>query len=251
MSNIIGNHHSEETKAKISIANTGKIRSEEAKAKMSAAQTGKVLSEEHKAKISLSEKGRVFSEETKAKISASKVGHSVSEENRAKLLAANKGKKHSEEHKRKNSLAHIGHPVSEETKRKISIGNSVENCSEETRRKKSIAKTGENHPLWQGGIAHKPYGPGNTEKLKERVRIRDNYSCQECGEVWEKGKIKFTAHHIDYDKKNHVFWNRITLCVSCNIKVNVNREYWMEHFYKIVTNNCIGRILLSNSKMLA
>ena len=223
---LFGRDCSEETKAKIAVANSGKKRSEEAKTKMSIAQTGKTLSEEHKAKISASEKGRVVSEETKAKISVANTGHSISEENKAKLFLANKGKKHSEEHKAKNSLAHIGHFVSEETKAKI-----------------SLSKKGEKCYAWQGGISNDPYGHGNDEELKEKVRIRDNYTCQECGKIWVEGEEKFISHHIDYDKSNHVMWNRITLCRSCHSKTNIDREYWIVYFREVLGKNCVRRVL--------
>jgi hypothetical protein len=46
------------------------LNSEETRAKMSAAQKGRVVSEEHKAKISTANKGRVVSEAERAKRTA-------------------------------------------------------------------------------------------------------------------------------------------------------------------------------------
>ena len=72
---------SEETKRKISEANTGRVFTKEHRDNMSKALKGRPnkykgtpLSEEHKKKISESEKGKVVSEETKKRISESKKG---------------------------------------------------------------------------------------------------------------------------------------------------------------------------------
>ena len=97
-----GKQLTEETKRKLSEANTGKPLTEETKRKLSEANTGeknpnygKPLSEEHKKKISESRKGKPRSEETKKKISESKKGQT----------SWNKGKPMSDEQKRKLSKA--------------------------------------------------------------------------------------------------------------------------------------------------
>ena len=205
---MFGKHHSEETKAKMSVANSGENCSLETRRKMSVANSG--------------ENNFNFGKDHSGK----KNGHF--------------GKQHSEETKAKISLTSAGRKHSEETKAKISIARIGKHCSEETKAKLSFLNSGENSPNWKGGIAYKPYGPGDNEELKEQIRRRDNYSCQECKIVWIKKEEKFVVHHIDYDKKNHVPWNRITLCHSCHSKTNNNnRDYWTEHFYEINFNNCI------------
>lgn len=105
--------------------------------------------------------------------------------------------------------------------------------------------SGENGHNWYGGIADEPYGPGDAEKLKEQIRKRDGHTCQLCGRPWTAEEKKFPAHHIDYNKKNHVMWNRITLCPTCHGKTadSRKREYWMAVCYEIVTRNCLSRIL--------
>jgi len=66
-----GNHKTEETRKKISIANTGKIHSEEARRKISQSNMGHLVSEETRRKISkknaISQLGKKRSEETKEK----------------------------------------------------------------------------------------------------------------------------------------------------------------------------------------
>jgi len=89
-----------------------KTHSEETKAKMSVAMTGRTLSEEHKAKIGAAGIGRVVSEETRIKVKAA-----WTPEKRAKQSAANKGENNpmygktrspTEETRAKNSAANMG-----------------------------------------------------------------------------------------------------------------------------------------------
>ena len=102
---MLGKHHSEETRKKISEAFKGennpmfgKHLSEETKQKMSESMKGKYFSEETKRKISEANKGKALSEETKQKISETKKG-----ENNPMF-----GKRHSEETKQKMSEAQKG-----------------------------------------------------------------------------------------------------------------------------------------------
>jgi len=141
----MGYTQSEEHKAKIGAANTGKKHTAEARAKISAAvrrrvitdETRKKLSaalmghkrnvghkhtEEHKSRISAALKGRTITDEHKAKITAAKMGHKHTAETRAKIGLANKGKargkpwtaaRRAAENKRKergDSYAHKGKP---------------------------------------------------------------------------------------------------------------------------------------------
>jgi predicted GIY-YIG superfamily endonuclease len=103
-----GKKHSEETKAKIGLANKGKKRSDETKEKMSLALKGHTFSEETKLKMSLTRKGKKRSEESKRKQSIAQKGKPKSAEHNAKNSAANKGKKMSEETKEKMSLVRKG-----------------------------------------------------------------------------------------------------------------------------------------------
>ena len=42
--------------------------------------------------------------------------------------------------------------------------------------------------------------------------------------------MKLKRNHINYDKQNCNPKNLITLCHSCNSKVNKNRKYWTNYF---------------------
>jgi hypothetical protein len=106
--------------------------------------------------------------------------------------------------------------------------------------------SGENNPNWKGGISGEPlYNRDWDKELKEKIRQRDNYQCQECFIVQSKLKRKLHIHHIDYDKENCDPNNLISLCHSCHVKTNnKNREKWTEHF-KLKIFEKINNILIS------
>jgi len=178
------------------------------------------------------------------------------------------GKRHSEETKQRIREAQlefikrggigsnrIGHFVSAETKRKISIGISRyfaklpdENKKLIYQRLKKIARTngfkgkkhseetktrlslyrGELASGWLGGITNNPYPYEFNRELKERIRKRDDYTCQLCGAL-QAGRA-LDVHHIDYNKGNIRDDNLISLCYTCNPKVNKDRDFWQLFF---------------------
>ena len=79
-----------------------------------------------------------------------------------------------------------------------------------------------------GWMPDKPFIDKKTKK--EQIRKRDNYRCQECfrhqDELRTKTnrKYKLLIYHIDYNKKNSVPNNLVSLCRSCYTKTNYNRE---------------------------
>ncbi len=107
MMSFKGYHHSEESKAKIGLASSGKIISEEHKAKISLANSGRVFSEEHKVKLSKAHLGKTLSENHKAKLSKAGKRQILSEEHKAALLRANLGKKRTNSIKAKLSRAKV------------------------------------------------------------------------------------------------------------------------------------------------
>jgi len=93
---------------------------------------------------------------------------------------------------------------------------------------------GDKNPNWQGGISRLPYSPDWAEQLRDSIRNRDHYECQNCGMTEEEhiivvGQV-LTVHHIDYNKKNCVENNLISLCNQCNSRANFNRLYWQEFY---------------------
>tara|TARA_Y100000310_G_scaffold260707_2_gene269787 strand:- start:4960 stop:5724 length:765 start_codon:yes stop_codon:yes gene_type:complete len=95
---------------------------------------------------------------------------------------------------------------------------------------KTGAFLGENSNNWLGGKSFEPYPSEFNRKLKNRVRKRDNYVCQECGYTQEQLRYNLPVHHIDYDKKNNSLNNLISLCRSCHAQTNFSREDWINYF---------------------
>lgn len=83
---------------------------------------------------------------------------------------------------------------------------------------------------WKGGKSFEPYSPSFNKRLKEFIRKRDNYRCQECGKEGCKRRA-LDIHHVDYNKKNCSEKNLISLCPSCHVKTNFKRLDW-ERYYK-------------------
>ena len=140
----------------------------------------------------------------------------------------------------------LGHPVSIETREKLSIPRKGKKYEEIYGVKRaSIIKNKlkvvhkniqslENHPMWKGGISFLPYSIGFNKNCREGIRERDRHICQLCHKSEKDNHQNLIPHHIDYDKMNTDDHNLISLCRSCNAKVNVNREKWTLFFQKIM-----------------
>ena len=83
--------------------------------------------------------------------------------------------------------------------------------------------SGKNNPAWKGGVSKLPYSIGWTKILKEKVKMRDNYTCQECFLEQKDSNWSFHVHHKDGDKFNNSMKNLITLCSSCH-----GKEQWRD-----------------------
>jgi len=129
-------------------------------------------------------------------------------------IAWNKGKKLSKEHRKRLSESHKGitHSVSKEAREKI---------------RKALMG---NKNGWLGGISFEPYGVEFNNKLKEKIRERDNYCCQECHQTQKELGYKLPVHHIDYNKKNNQEDNLISLCRNCHAQTGFNRGDWENYF---------------------
>lgn len=106
-------------------------------------------------------------------------------------------------------------------------------CPKCTRLHQSIKVSGSGNSNWRGGISCEPYCDlWNNKEFKEVIKIRDNYSCMNpC--CRSKNPKNICIHHIDYDKKNCIHTNLITLCNSCNASANYNRS-WHIIWYRII-----------------
>ena len=122
--------HTEETKAKMSQACTGRHHSIETKLRISEGHKGQIPwikgkhhSAEAKQKISEASKRKVISDETRLRMSKAQTGKQMltlrgkplSEETRRKISAANTGKHHSRETLLKLSESHKGHKLSKDS----------------------------------------------------------------------------------------------------------------------------------------
>jgi hypothetical protein len=106
---------------------------------------------------------------------------------------------------------------------------------------------GEKHPNYKDGSGSKPYSKDFNERLKEEIRSRDNYTCQNCGMADEEHIVVFGSsvevHHIDYNKQNTLKNNLITLCKPCNVRANYNIKIWKEYYTKKMQIGNIARSL--------
>lgn len=158
---------------------------------------------------------RKHTKEERLKISIAKKGKSP----------WNKGKKgcYSSGSFKKGHKTNIGRKTSGEIKEKI-----------------RFAQLGEKGNNWQGGKSFEPYSPEFNSLLKEHIRQRDNYRCQECfihqDKLFTKDckgrmiKQKLSIHHIDFNKKNNHPNNLISLCNSCHQQTNWNRDGWIIYY---------------------
>jgi len=230
-----GSHHTKETIEKNRKAHLGKT----------GYWLGKQLPEYVKEKISEACKGRIITEETKKKISLATKGKNNplygkhhSEETKRKISEASK-KRH---YNRGEKAYWYGKSPSVETRLKISLANKGKVRSKEAKERYSKSKIGntwnkgKGNWNWQGGKSFEEYTINFNKELKELIRQRDNYQCQLCGMPECENIKKLCVHHIDYDKKNCLPSNLISLCRSCHTKTNHDRGYWKKYFKKKLCN---------------
>lgn len=106
--------------------------------------------------------------------------------------------------------------------------------TKETRKLLSLAQGGTGTPY-----ENTEYGAEFDNALKEQIRFRDNYTCQECGCSQLENGRQLDCHHIDYDKQNNKPINLISLCRKCHMETNYNREQWEEYFVaKMKSKKC-------------
>jgi hypothetical protein len=105
---------------------------------------------------------------------------------------------------------------------------------------------GANHSGWAGGVkGHKPYTHEFSEEFKEKVKDRDNYTCQKCGITEAEHKEKYgyglSIHHINYNKKETTFENTLTACNRCNTSMNSHRKFWQEYWQAVMKARLQGQ----------
>ena len=144
------------------------------------------------------------------------------------------------EHKNFGNKSRTGLKFSEESKEKMrlkAIGRPSWNKGKKETRREVLEKLRISHSKekcynWQGGKSFEPYSLDWTKTLRRSIRERDHYICKSCGKIQED--VTHSVHHIDYDKLNNNPNNLITLCVSCHMKSNFNREKWKNYLKNLI-----------------
>jgi 5-methylcytosine-specific restriction endonuclease McrA len=62
--------------------------------------------------------------------------------------------------------------------------------------------------------------------IREKVRQRDNWTCQKCGKIWEEGTRRLDVHHLDEKLESNRTYQgsrcldrMITLCHKCHLNL--------------------------------
>ncbi|MBU0769062.1 MAG: hypothetical protein KJ687_08225 [Proteobacteria bacterium] len=80
--------------------------------------------------------------------------------------------------------------------------------------------------------------------LKEKIRKRDNWTCQTCGKIWQKGTRRFDVHHLDEELEGKIglkYQNcknpdrMITLCHKCHMSLESVRRKMSEGWKNVST----------------
>jgi hypothetical protein len=198
-------------------------------------------------------KGYRFSEETKRILSAQKMGaknpmFGKRSWNSGHCWSKKMRKRMSDAHKGRSYISIFGEKRAKEVIDKIRNANKNQvpwmkgkHHDLETRLRISKKLSGSKAPNWMGGLSFEPYGFEFNRLLREEIRQRDSYRCQNCFchqldlRTLTDKPYKLNVHHIDYDKKNNNPKNLISLCRKCHLKTNFNRIIWKKKFYAQIT----------------
>ena len=144
------------------------------------------------------------------------------DEKRKKQSEYRKGKTASDEAKKLMSDAHKGEKNS-------NFGKCPDDKTREKMRKNHADVSGENNPMWKGGISFEPYCEKFNDVFKEEVRERFERRCFVCNTTEEESGKKLCVHHVSYDKEcmcNGVECEFVPLCDSCHSRTNGSRDLW-------------------------
>jgi len=174
-------------------------------------------------------------ESHKDNLRKSLMGHIVSDETKLKIGKANKGRKQDP----------IMVKIRNESIRKSNTGKIFDKERREAYKlywesrkgkkpwnygKEFLQIKGSNHWNWQGGLSFEAYPVEFNNKLKNTIRRRDGYTCQICNTIPKNEHL--AVHHIDYNKKNNLPNNLVSLCRKCHTATNFKRDEWQLFFKK-------------------
>lgn len=112
----------------------------------------------------------------------------------------------------------------------IDCGKKIWYSSNRCRKCYHNSRKAENSNWYINGKSLEIYPLEFNKELKETIRKRDNYTCQICGKSAKDNGRALDVHHIDYNKQNLNPNNLISLCISCHMKTNYNRDIYIEYF---------------------
>ncbi len=207
---MLGRHITDEVKAKLSqiskaqwaktkensipIGFTGKHHTEEIKAKLLKCHLGKHLSEEHKAKLSIKKRGEVNPF----------YGRHHTEETRAKIGIHFLGKHLSEEQKNKISKSNKGKVRTEEQKKRLAEVNTGKHLTEETKKKLSQAtklqrmeSMGKPNSIDRTGTHH---SPETIAKMSKPRSYKFNIGRRHSDETKAKIGAAFRGKHLSTER---------------------------------------------------
>jgi hypothetical protein len=76
-------------------------------------------------------------------------------------------------------------------------------------------RVGPANPAWKGGVSEWPYSP-DWQALARKIRDRDEWTCQRCGERRKRWGAALHVHHINENKLDNDPANLISLCAACH-----------------------------------
>jgi hypothetical protein len=202
---------------------------------------------------SCAHKGKLHTKATRRKIGISRIGKTISEDTRRKMCIAQKGLMSREKHPNWK-----GGPIERKCKTcgkafsakpcDIKRGQGVF-CSCECYIKSNL---GGNNPNWKGGASFEPYCYKFNEQFKQYIRAKFGNVCFLCSKTEEENGKALSVHHVNYDKEcgcaeteedkeeEDKACQFVPLCVSCNSKVNFNRDFWERRIKDKMRNKLNG-----------
>ena len=163
-------------------------------------------------------------------------------------------RKHTKETKEKISKMQIGRKMTEKQRLALEYGRRSRKgikMSEEVKNKISISRMGrfrgKDHPRWTGKTSEDKLERARSV-LQMKVFIRDDFTCQDCG---ERGKFLQVNHKKSWSKYPELRFdidNCETLCMRCHYMRTFNRE--MPQDIKIWGHNFISYINSRGGELL-
>ena len=103
---------------------------------------------------------------------------------------------------------------------------------------------GKNSPNWKNGASFEPYCQKFNNEFKEYIRDKFGRLCFLCSKTEEENGKRLSVHHVNYNKScgcdDDETCQFVPLCVSCNSKVNKNREMWEKKIKDKMQNKLNG-----------